>query len=406
MKPPLFTRGYVTVCLATLLSSAAQYSVITAIPVLLRQLDLPDGFVGGFVGLFALGALATRFPIGVAIDRLGARRFGAGGTALVAISCILYALMTGISINVPLVATVPLLLPIAGLVHSVGFGIYGTSANAFVAYIVPAERRGEAVAYFGVLMNVAMSIGAGVSLLIVGAWGFDALLGLAATLAVVAALLWSTLSDVRHDTAHDGPASKFGVETKVLIPALANTALAAGNGAALAFVPLLGLERGIANPGIYFTAVALTSILSRLVMGRVADVWGRFVSIVPGMLVAAVGYGLVSQASSVEMLGLAGIVVGMGTASAVPALQALAIDMAGPNRRGAAMATFWAMVDLGVSIGSIAAGQMAPIVGYGGVFAAMSAAPLIGLAGISYLARFSQRGGTPKAVPQVHRKEP
>jgi MFS family permease len=105
------------------------------------------------------------------------------------------------------------------------------------------------------------------------------------------------------------------------------------------------------------------------------------------MLVAGVGFALVSYASSDQALALAGAVVGMGTATAAPALQALAIDLAGPNRRGAAMATFFAMVDLGVSVGSIAAGQIAPAVGYGGVFIAASAAPLLGLGGIAFLIR-------------------
>ena len=386
-QPQLFTRDFVTVCLATLFSSAAQYLVLTAIPLYLRQLGLPDALVGGYVGLFALGALVTRFPVGAAIDRLGARLFGIGGTGVLGVACLLYALVPIVPLQIPFAAAVPLLLPIAGLAHSVGFSGYGTSANAFVAYAVPAPRRGEAVAYFGVLMNVAMSIGGGTSFLIVAAWGFVPLLGIAATMAGLSALLWSTLHHTPRMDPRDSSRSKSGIETRVLVPALANTALAASNGAALAFIPLLGLDRGIGNPGLYFSAVALMSILSRLFLGRFADLWGRFASIIPGMLVAGVGYALVSYASSDQGLALAGAVVGMGTATAAPALQALAIDLAGPSRRGAAMATFMAMVDLGVSVGSIAAGQIAPAVGYGGVFIAASAAPLLGLGGIAFLIR-------------------
>jgi MFS family permease len=147
---------------------------------------------------------------------------------------------------------------------------------------------------------------------------------------------------------------------------------------------LLGLERGITNPGVYFTAVALASIVFRITAGRLADTYGRFASIIPGMLLATAGLLLVAKASSTETLALAGIVYGIGSASAAPALEALIIDLAGLARRGSAMATHWAMVDLGVSAGSTIAGQIAPVVGYGGLFVAASSAPLVGLCFLAY----------------------
>src|SRR5438552_18978202 len=44
-----------------------------------------------------------------------------------------------------------------------------------------------------------------------------------------------------------------------------------GNGAAFSFIPLLGISRGVANPGLYFTAIAISSIVARLLTGRIAD---------------------------------------------------------------------------------------------------------------------------------------
>jgi len=54
------------------------------------------------------------------------------------------------------------------------------------------------------------------------------------------------------------------------------------------------------------------------------------------------------------------------------------------------MATHWAMVDLGVSTGSVVAGQITPAVGYSGVLVAASSAPLIGLGGFPCYARLRQ----------------
>ncbi|NIN94837.1 MAG: MFS transporter [Anaerolineae bacterium] len=394
-EAPIFTRGFVLICLATFLSGSAQSLVLPAIPLLLTQMGLAPEFVGLFVGAFSLGALIVRFPVGAGVDRLGWRAFGMGGAGLLGGGCLLYALVPFVPAQVPLTATVPLLLPLAGIAHSVGFSSYGTSASSFVAHTVPATRRGEAVGYYGIVSSVAWGLGAGVSLLIVGTWGFSVLLGTAALMAVLAAIVSFCL----HDTPRTGDsafstASAFRIETKVLVPALVSAALAAGAGTALAFIPLLGVERGIANPGIYFTAVALTSIAFRIIAGRLADIYGRFASIIPGMLLATAGLLLVARASSTQTLVLAGIVYGTGSASAAPALLALIIDLAGPARRGAAMAIHWAMLDVGVSGGSIITGQIAPLVGYGGAFVAASSAPLVGLGGfLAYAGLRRMRAG-------------
>jgi MFS family permease len=276
----------------------------------------------------------------------------------------------------------PLLLAIAGLAHGVGFGTYGTSASSFVAYAAPVARRGEAVGYYGVLLNVAKAAAAGVSLLIVAAWGFFVLLGIAAVMAGLGAILWSTLADAPRPGRGSSRATHgFRLESKVLVPAFVGAAMAAGAGVALAFVPLVGLERGVSNPGVYFTAVAFASILFRIAAGRVADSYGRSVSIVPGMLFVSAGLMLVAHAASTEAFALAGAVCGIGLASADPALQALVMDVAEPDRRGSAMATYYALVDLGVSAGSAAAGQLVPVWGYERAFTAGSCAPLVGLGG-------------------------
>lgn len=355
-------------------------------------------FIGGYVGAFAFGALVVRLPVGRAVDRFGARLFGAVGASILGIGFVLYALMPSVPISLPLLIGVPLLLPLAGITHSFGFSTYGTAANSFVAYTVPQARRGEAIAYYGILTNVATGVAAGLSLLIVQAWGFTVLLGIAASIAFIAAILSSSLGDTPCNIASRSFTAPL-IEKSVLVPGLASTALAAGNGVAIAFVPLLGLERGIADPGLYFSVVAITSITVRVLSGRFVDSVGRAASVVPGMLLTAAGLFLVGQASSIEVLALAGLVYGIGSAYAIPALQALAIDVAGPARRGAAMATFWATVDLGVSVGSAAAGLVATESGYGGAFTAAGWAPL---AGLVLFATYMWWSRLPLRIPSRH----
>lgn len=375
-NPPIFTRDFVLICLATLLASSTQYFVITPLSIYLSNLGFGPEFIGSFIGSFAIGALIVRIPIGGAVDRYGARWFGLVGAGLLTTACLLYASIPFVPIALPWGMRIPLVLIAAGVVHSVGFSIFGTAANSFVAYTVPAARRGEAVGYYGTLINVAMSIAAGLSIVIATQFGFTFLFALAAAIATGAFLSTRAL---RENPRSATAPRLMRIERSVIAPGLAHTALAASNGMGLAFIPLFGLERGISNPGIYYTIVALTSIVFRIVGGRVTDAYGRLASIVPGLLLASIGLFIITQISSVEMLAFSGFVFGMGWASAAPAFQALVIDVSGNTPRGAAMATYWALVDLGVGLGSILGGWIAATFGYRGVFVAASLTPLLGL---------------------------
>ncbi len=376
-KPPIFTRNFVFICLATFFSSGGQFLVLTAIPSLLTELGYSSGFVGVFVGAFGLGALIVRLPVGRGVDRFGPRVFALIGASSMSAAYVLYAILSLALTRPALEPVVPFMLPLAGLAHSLGFSTYGTAAHSFVAYIAPKTRRGEAISYYGMLIDAARALGSGLSLAIALARGYSAILVAAAVIALLAALLASNLR--RAKSSPSVPTAASRIESRVLPPALTTSTIALSGGATLAFVPLLGLERGITNPGIFFTVISLTSILIRMVAGRLIDRFGRIASVIPGMLLVTTGLLFVSRMSSIGTLVLAGLVYGIGFSTASIALQARAIDMSGPERQGAAMATYFAMVDLGVGLGSITAGQLASLFGYGGVFSRASLVPVIGL---------------------------
>ena len=54
-----------------------------------------------------------------------------------------------------------------------------------------------------------------------------------------------------------------------------------------------------------------------------------------------------------------GFVIGIGCGSIIPTLQTMIMNMVLPERRGAANATYYAAVDLGISVGSVVLGYVA-----------------------------------------------
>jgi len=379
----IFTFGFVLVGLATLAQASSLMLVNTSIGlVVVREFGLGPQVVGAVIGVQATCALVSRFPVGSWSDRYGSRLFAFGGAGLMVVSCVAFILSMSIRVAMPIGGGVPVLLVLASMLSGVALSTFSTAASTYIAYTVPISRRAEAVGYYGVLQGLAQGFGAGVSILIIDGVGFNALYAIGAAATVAAALLSLGLREGSHPESATPMGIGFRLHRGVIAPSLAQYAVIVGNGAAFSFIPLLGVSRGVANPGLYFTAVAISSIVARLLTGRIADQRGRFAAIVPGMIVTAVGLYIVSSAASAEAFILAGAAVGIGFATAQPALQALAIDLAGPAERGTAMATFWAFTDFGVITGSFVSGQIASVSGFGTVFVASSVMSLLGVMGL------------------------
>jgi MFS family permease len=379
----ILTLGFILVGLATLAQASCLMLVNTSIGLLVvREFGLGPQVVGAVIGIQATCALLSRFPVGSWTDRYGSRLFAFGGAALMVVSCVAFILSMSIRAAIPIGGGVPILLVLASMLSGVALSTFSTAASTYIAYTVPVSRRAEAVGYYGVLLGLAQGFGAGVSIVIVDGLGFGALYAIAGVATVVAALLSLGLRQDSRPESTTAMGVGFRLHRGVVAPSLAQYSMIVGTGAAFSFIPLLGISRGVMNPGLYFTAVAISSIVARLLTGRIADRRGRFAAIVPGMIVTAVGMYIVSSAASAEAFILAGVAVGIGFATAQPALQALAIDLAGPAERGTAMATFWAFTDFGVITGSFVSGQIAALSGLGTVFVVSAAMPLVGVAGL------------------------
>jgi len=393
----IFTLGFILVGLATLSQASSLMLVNISIGLLVeREFSLGPQVVGAVIGIQATCALLSRFPVGSWSDRYGSRLFAFGGAALMVVSCVAFILSMSFRAAIPIGGGVPILLVLASMLSGVALSMFSTAASTYIAYTVPISRRAEAVGYYGVLQGLAQGFGAGVSIVIVDGMGFGALYAIAGVATVVAALLSLGLREDSRPKSATPMGAGFRLHRGVVAPSLAQYSVIVGTGAAFSFIPLLGISRGVTNPGLYFTAVAISSIVARLLTGRIADRRGRFAAIVPGMIVTAVGMYIVSSAASAEAFLLAGVAVGIGFATAQPALQALAIDLAGPAERGTAMATFWAFTDFGVITGSFLSGQIVAVSGFGAVFVVSAVMPLVGVAGL--LAWRQLRSPTARAI--------
>jgi MFS family permease len=211
------------------------------------------------------------------------------------------------------------------------------------------------------------------------ALGYSTLFAISVGLAILALILCLLIREPRR--AHHGGARRSLRGTfhrGVIWPGIVLLCLQFTYGAVVSFIPLLAVQRGLENPGLFFTAYAIASVGAQAVAGQVSDRLGRKAAIVPGLVFVGLGL-LASSALGGWYLLIAALLYGVGFGATQPSLFALGGDLAGPAERGAAMATLGVFLELGISSGSIAAGFLAGPIGLSATFVAFAGVALVGL---------------------------
>lgn len=346
-----------------------------------------DPVLGGIaLGVIATGALGSRLIVGPRIDRHGGRPYAVAGGLLLTLACGAYAAGSVL----PAGSGLALGSVIAGAAfHGLGFGSMTTASFTVVDEVLPPSRRGEGVGYWSASQPIVQGLGATASFAIMAAVGFTVLFLGISVVAVLAAALFAALRLRPRDT-DDLPRrtlpSSFRIGRSVLVPILACASLSFVGGALILTIPLLGLQMGVTNPGIFYLASAVLGVLARLTTGRLSDRRGRIQVAVPGfLLLAAVITGLVLAADLGALAFIvAGAVHGVAAAAALPAMQALVLDRSPVERRGMSAAAMGMAFDVGFGSGSVLVGAITSAAGPATALLATAVAPLVsvGLLGI------------------------
>jgi MFS family permease len=169
-----------------------------------------------------------------------------------------------------------------------------------------------------------------------------------------------------------------------------------GYGGIMTFVALFSDRNGISPKSVFFTAFALTVLVTRLFSGRLADRIGHKRFLLPCLALTTVGLGATALARNRAQLVVAAAVFGLGFGSQYPAFVGHVLNFVDPRRRGAAFGGILAAFDTGIGTGSIAAGWIAERVGFRGAFGVGAALSAFSIPYFLWAEkRFLLRGGQP-----------
>ncbi|VAX33000.1 Uncharacterized MFS-type transporter [hydrothermal vent metagenome] len=132
-------------------------------------------------------------------------------------------------------------------------------------------------------------------------------------------------------------------------------------GALEAFLPIYAVTIAGLNEfqaGMLWGIQIFVTILSKPIMGRVSDKYGRKYLIVTGMILCAVSFGMIPLLKGFYPLMLTAVVFGFGEAFVTSSSAALVADLCKEKHFGTAMGTFGTIYDIGHATGPILAGLL------------------------------------------------
>ncbi|MCB9742785.1 MAG: MFS transporter [Alphaproteobacteria bacterium] len=137
------------------------------------------------------------------------------------------------------------------------------------------------------------------------------------------------------------------------------------DGLAWGLFPLLFAAAGLGLREIGWLAALYPAVwgLGQLLAGAASDRMGRKGLIVGGLLVQALGLGVVASGQGLADFVAGQVLLGLGTAMVYPTLLAAVGDVAAPSWRGSAVGVYRLWRDLGYAVGALLAGLVADALG-------------------------------------------
>ncbi|WP_220036952.1 MFS transporter [Paenibacillus sambharensis] len=333
--------------------------LLPTLPLFVTALGGGASQVGLVTGMFMLSAILIRPFAGILVTKFDKKLLLIFGILIIALSTGAYYLSTNITA-----------LLIIRLIHGAGFGLATTYFATLAAEIIPKERRGEGIGYFGVGETVAISVGPMIGIMTLELYDFQRLFfgGMAVLLLAVLMALLIKRSPQGRDLDKQERVKVKLYEKRVLFPSLLIFLIGIAAGGIMSFFSLYAIEKNFTHVGLFFLFIAAASFVIRIISGKLFDVYGPSVILIPGSILSIAGLVILYMADSDGMFLLAAVLYGFGFGAIFPALQTWCMNLVGEHEHEDAMASFFNFFDLGIGGGSFILGLVAAELSYQAIY--------------------------------------
>jgi MFS family permease len=384
----LFTPRFFLMCAFTVTVFLSVFQLIPVSPFHVRDLGGGPLASGLFLGFLTFASAWSAPFTGALADRVGRRRTLVGASLGLAGFTASYAFIDNYRVLLALV-----------LVHGIVWSSLLSASAAYMTGVLPASRRAEGIAYWGLASVIAMVIAPSVGFWMYRhSWTWLCIATTALNLGM-AAIAWR-LEEDKASTPHvptplrpRAPGRRAWIERRVLLLSLPLFLYAYGYGAISSFSAVYADAIGVTPKTIYLTTLGLVTLVTRPVVGRLGDRLGYRRLFLPCLVMMALGLAVLPLATTALHLVISAALFAMGFGSSYPVFAAYVMQDVGETRRGAAFGAILAAFDTGIGTGSTMTGWLAGRAGLPAAFAV--AAVMASLALPMFLVmdrRFGPRG--------------
>lgn len=322
----------------------------TALPVWLEgDVGVGPATIGALIAVMSVVAVVAR-PLGGRLSDVRGRRATAAAGGL----------LCAVGAGLLLVPAAPGVVWPARAAVGIGEALVTTACMAWVVDMVPVERRGRALSWFGISFWLGISLGPQAGALSRELGGFDLVWAMAAVCSLAAvALFWATPDSPVRAARGEIP---FALPSVVWVPGIALGMCVFGEGVFVAFgVPHLvraGVEEGAGFGGAasVYSVLGFAALFVRPLIAPLPDRFGGRNCALVGCALLVGGLSAIALASSFAVAAAGAGAMGVALATLNPALAMLVAAGVEPARRGLAMGGFMSFLDVGLAVGAIAAG--------------------------------------------------
>ena len=243
-------------------------------------------------------------------------------------------------------------------------GMTSVSGNTIAIDVIPSRRRGEGMGFYGLTINLAMSLAPLVAVAVYDRYGFHPLVLVGLAIALVGV---GSVCLIRYPKREKVERPPFSLDRFILVKALP-TALAyllsaIPYGMVVSFVVLYGKEINVSNPAYFFIFMAIGVGTARLISGRLVDHGKIHLVSISALVFLTLSFAVFALFHNEIVFFASALAIGIGFGVCVPAIQCLFVNVAPHHLRGTATSTYLTSFDLGVGIGMLSAGFIASYAG-------------------------------------------
>ncbi len=361
LSPKVWSKDFILIFISNFLVFLCYYMLVPILQLYFRDsLGYGESMAGIIVASFTIASLTIRPISGFIVDKFARKP----------LYLLCYALFTFAMGGYALASSLTLIIMLR-VMHGYGFGLNTVGGLTYAIDVLPSERRGEGIGYFGVAYSVAMAVGPlfGIMLRDLAAesptFTFDHIFLIAFALGLLGMVLILFIKPVPKIEKGEGAApQKLSLGRFILLRGLPCVLIIVfsgyGYGAVSNFVA--GYAKDVAwegaNAGYFFFVLASGIVVARILSAKMIN-RGEVLkaTYVGGGLVVA-SYILFLICSNAYIFYSLALLFGLGFGYFGSSFQTMLVNMAEPTQRGTASATYYTFWDMGIGLGIATGGFM------------------------------------------------